>query len=290
MTALLLDTNSLFFRAHHALPPMCTTGGEPTSALYGLSVLLLKLLREHRPTELAFARDLPQPTFRHRSYDAYKAGRPPMPDGLKPQWRRLDQLLDASGVPAHAAPGFEADDVLATLTRRLTERSPDGDVLVVSGDRDLFQLIEPRVRVLFVGARQQKPELVDARVVQERYGVPPDRLPMLSALVGEAADNIQGVAGVGVKTAAKLVLAHGSMQALVDRLDAVAPPKLQASLRDARERILMNDRLTRLERELELEGPLTGPLTAEGRGRLRGLFEELEFKSLLPRLDALATA
>lgn len=266
---------------------MCTSAGEPTSALYGLSVLLLKLLREHRPTALAFARDLPQPTFRHRSYAAYKAGRPPMPDGLKPQWRRLEQLIDASGVPSHAASGFEADDVIATLARRWTERSPDGDVLVVSGDRDLFQLIDARVRVLFVGARQQKPELFDERAVQERYGVPPDRLPMLAALVGEAADNIQGVAGVGVKTAAKLVRDHGSMRALVDDLDAIVPPRLQASLRDARERILMNDHLTRLERGLELRAPLAGPLTEDGRSRLRRLFEELEFKSLLPRLDAL---
>lgn len=130
MTALLLDTSSLFFRAHHALPPMTTSSGEPTRALYGFSSLLLKLCREEAPTGIAFARDTAKPTLRHEEYAEYKAGRPPMPDELRSQWPRLDQLIAALGVPSHEAEGYEADDVLATLATQL--EAGGEDVVVVS--------------------------------------------------------------------------------------------------------------------------------------------------------------
>src|SRR5262245_23558645 len=132
---LLLDTYSLLFRAHHALPPMTTTRGEPTAALYGFSTLLLKLLREQAPRALAFALDSPAPSFRHQAYDAYKAGRPPLPDPLRPQLHEVRALIAATGAPSFAAPGFEADDVLATLAREA--RAGSAPALVVSGDRDL---------------------------------------------------------------------------------------------------------------------------------------------------------
>src|SRR5262245_31977600 len=129
---LLVDTFSALFRAHYALPPMSTSAGEPTSALYGFSVLLLKLLREHPGTALAFAVDAPQATFRARAYEAYKAGRPPTPDALALQLRRLPELLAAFGVPVLRAPGFEADDVLATLARLSRERGEPA-TWIVSG-------------------------------------------------------------------------------------------------------------------------------------------------------------
>ena len=286
VNALLLDTSSLFFRAHHALPPMNTRAGEPTSALYGFSTLLLKLLRELRPDGLAFARDLPARTFRHAQYDAYKAGRPPMPDALRSQWRRLDELVAAFGVPSHSATGFEADDVLATLARRLAAIGQD--VTLVSGDRDLFQTIGPRVRVLFVGARGQKPETVDAALVEARYGVTPAGMPMLAALVGEGPDNLVGVAGVGVRTASKLVTRFGSMASLLAGLDTVTPPKIQSALREAAARITLNADLARLRDDVTLgEGPLVGAVDDAALDRVRAVFEALEFRSLATRLDAL---
>lgn len=286
MTALLLDTSSIFFRAHHALPPMNTLAGEHTSALYGFSTLLLKLLRELRPTGLAFARDLPVPTFRHVQYAAYKAGRPPMPDALRSQWRRLDELIAALGVPSHAATGFEADDVLATLARRLA--ATDEDVVLVSGDRDLFQTIGPRVRVHFVGARQQKPETIDAAAVEARCGVTPAGMPMLSALVGEGPDNLVGVTGVGVRTASKLVTRFGSATRLLEVLESITPPKLQDALREAGSRIVINEYLARLRDDVALaEGPLVGPVDEAAITRVRAVFETLELRSLAARLDAL---
>jgi DNA polymerase-1 len=282
-TALLLDTNALFFRAHYALPPMNTSRGEPTSAIYGFSALLLKLLREERPAGLAFARDLPRPTFRHERYPAYKAGRPAVPDVLRPQWARLDALIAGLGVPALAGPGFEADDVLATMARRLS-----CDVKIVTGDRDLFQVIGPRVQVIFVGARGQKAETLDEAAVTARYGVAPAQLPMLSALIGEAADNLVGVNGVGVRTAAKLVQRYGSAASLMADVESVTPPKLRDALRAAGDRIVMNEELARLRDDLGLgDGPLVAPLTASGVANMRALFAELAVKSLEARLPSI---
>ena len=286
MAALLLDTSSLFFRAHHALPPMNTSTGEHTSALYGFSTLLLKLLREERPTGVAFARDLPKPTFRHEQYSAYKAGRPPVPDAMRTQWRRLDQLIEAFAFPTHASSGFEADDVLATLARQL--EASGVEVTIVSGDRDLFQLVGPRIRVIFLGARGQKPEVIDAAAVHARYGVAPAALPSLSALVGEGPDNLVGVPGIGVRTASKLVTQWGSVKNLVANVDAVTPQKIREAIREAGARVVMNEDLARLRDEVPLAGPrLVGPLTSEAVVAVRLVFEALEFKSLAARLDKL---
>ncbi len=286
MTALLLDTSSLFFRAHHALPPMNTSTGEHTSALYGFSTLLLKLLREEKPSGVAFARDLPKPTFRHERYDAYKAGRSPVPDAMRTQWRRLDELLAAFAFPTHASPGFEADDVLATLARHLNEAGTD--VTIVSGDRDLFQLIGPHVRVLFLGARGQKPEVVDEAAVHARYGIGPRSLPSLAALVGEGPDNLIGVTGIGVRTATKLVTRWGSVQDLVANVDAVTPPKIREAVREAAARIVMNEDLARLRDDVPLASPLlVGPLETAALDAVRTVYETLEFKTLTARVDAL---
>ena len=267
---------------------MSTSSGEPTSALYGLSVLLLKLLRELRPSGVAFARDSPRPTFRHAHYAEYKAGRAEMPDTLRPQWTRLDQLIAASGGASHVAPGFEADDVIATLAKRLAAEG--SDVTIVSGDRDLFQLVGPSARVLFVGARGQKPETIDEAAVVARYGVSPADLPFSFGLIGEVADNLVGVPGVGVKTAAKLVKAHRTPENLARNIASVRPEGLRESLRGALDRVAMNTRLARLRDDVPLEGACVHAIDEAGLDRLKGLFTSLEFRSLLPRLDALRSA
>ena len=288
MKNLLVDTSSLFFRAHHALPPMNTAAGEPTSAIYGFSSLILKLLREEKPTGVAFARDLAKPTLRHERYADYKAGRPAMPDELKPQWKRLDQLLAALGAPSHAREGYEADDLLATTAAALAKENED--VTIVSGDRDLFQTIGPRVKVLFVGARQQKPELVDENVIRTRYGVAPTQMPTWLALVGEAADNLQGVDGIGAKTATKLVSNWKNAESMIANVDAITPPKTREAVRAAADRIVRNEALATLSTDLPLEAPLVRPIGSPELSAARTLFVELEFKSLVARLDDMQKA
>jgi DNA polymerase-1 len=284
---LLFDTSSLFFRAFHALPAMNTMRGEPTSAIYGLSVQLLQLLREQAPLGIGFALDGPQPTFRHVQYEAYKGQRAAMPDPLRAQLPLLDRWLSLLAVPAFRAPGFEADDVLATLAHQLS--GSGHAVRVVTGDRDLFQIVNADVDVLFVGRRGQKPVVYDVAAVERRFGVRSRQLPSLMALTGDRSDNLPGIAGIGVRTAAKLVQRFGDIGQLLAQLDQVTPAMLRASLEGAREQLLRNEHLSRLHADVPLpEGPRCLPVSAEAYAQLRSLFVELEFRSLLERLDRLA--
>jgi DNA polymerase-1 len=286
MGTLLLDTHSLFYRAFHALPPMCTSLGEPTNAVYGLSVLLLKLLREQEPEQLAFALDSPEPTFRHQAFDGYKQNRAATPRDLTLQFARLHQLIAALGAPAHAVRGFEADDVLATLSERCLERGEH--VLVVSGDRDLFQLVRDGVDVLFVGARGKPPTLYDGAAVRERFGFSAERYPTYLALVGDSSDNLPKVPGIGESTAQKLVAAFDSAEAMLRELDAWPNAKVRDTLREYAEQIRNTERLARLAGDVPLESsPLAAPVAEQNLTELTVLFEELEFHSLLPRVAKL---
>jgi DNA polymerase-1 len=284
--ALLVDTYSLFFRAHHALPAMNTKSGEPTSALYGFCAALLRELSQRQPLELAFAVDAPQRTFRHERLPTYKGNRDETPPPLVAQFGRLRELLRAFGVPVFQVAGVEADDVLATLASRL--RVAGSEVLVMSGDRDLFQTAAEGVSVLFLGARGQKPSIYDARRVEERFLVLPEQLPALVALIGDSSDNLPRVPGVGPRTAAKWVRQFGSAQRLLEGAAELEPARLRAEVEAHREQVLENELLATLRRDVPLgDGPWIGALTAEAREHLQALFEELEFKSLLPRLAAL---
>ena len=262
---------------------MNTTTGVPTSAVYGFSTLVLKLLREESPKGIAFARDAKVATFRHLEYSEYKAQRDPVPSALGSQFAWLDRLLDALALPTYTVPGFEADDVLATLAREL---STNGErVRLVSGDRDLFQVLGPEIDILFVGRRQQKPIVYDAAAVEARFGVEPSRLPSYMALVGDTSDNLPGVPGVGPRTAAKLLARHHDIPALFERLDAVTPPSLRDALAAAEARVRQNERLARLDAAVAIpDGPRYALPSPEAFERVRALFTELEFKSLLARL------
>lgn len=286
--ALLLDTFSLFFRAFFALPPMSTSRGEPTSALYGLSALLLKLLREHPGAELCFAVDTGRPTFRHREFLPYKGERAPAPTPLVEQLRRLDELLERMGGVVLGSPGFEADDVLATVAASL--RAEGRPTRVVSGDKDLLQLAFGSVRVEFVGRRGKDAITYDEAGVLERFGVPPWRLPSYVALVGDSSDNLPSVPGIGPATAKKLLEQRESVTELLSAA-AELPPRIAQLLRAHADQVLQTEQLARLR----VDAPLPQPphLASPGVSHLLALrrwFEELEFKSLLPRLDKLLAA
>ncbi|HTV17819.1 MAG TPA: 5'-3' exonuclease H3TH domain-containing protein [Polyangiaceae bacterium] len=285
--SLLVDTYSLFFRAHHALPPMNTQSGEPTSALYGFCAALIKELGQRRPLELAFAIDAPQRTFRHEAMPSYKGTRDATPAPIVAQMGRLRELLAAFGVPVFQVVGVEADDVLATLAARL---SADGSqVLVMSGDRDLFQTTGGSVSVLFLGARGQKPKVVSAADVEERFSIPPSLLPTYVALVGDNSDNLPRVPGVGPRTAASWVRQFPSATQLLAAAEQLEPARLREALLAHREQVLSNERLATLRCDVPLgEGPLTAPISAEAVEQLRALFITLEFKSLVPRLQRIA--
>jgi DNA polymerase-1 len=280
---LLLDAFSLLYRAFFALPPLTTKAGEPTSGLYGLSVLLLKLLREQKPKGGAFALDLPRPTFRHERWDGYKASRQAAPSALGRQVGRLGEVIAAFGFPALSSPGFEGDDVLATLA---TELSAGGEhPLVVSGDRDSLQLAHDGASVLYVG-RGVKEKRYDAPEVQARFGVPPARLPDYVALVGDPSDDLPGVAGIGLKTAARLVTSLGGVDGILARLTEITPQRARDAIAAEGDRLRLWRDLARLHTDVPLPvGARWAVVTPEARERVRRLFEELEFVSLAARVD-----
>jgi DNA polymerase-1 len=286
---LLLDTNSLFLRSFFALPPMTTLAGQPTSAIYGLCVLLLKMLREERPHGLAFARDLPGPTFRHDSYPEYKGHRQALPSRLREQFPLLDRLLHALALPAFAAPGFEADDILARLA---TEIAASGQaVRIVSGDRDLLQLVGPNVDVLFVGRRGEKPVVYDEAAVHARYHLRPDQLPALIALVGDPADNLPKVNGIGQRTAERLIGRFGDAGGLLERIAEIESASVRTALAGAADQVRRTEALARLRLDVPLpDAPRFSAVTQAAWQAVRALFVEWEFASLLERLDKLSSA
>lgn len=295
---LLLDTYSLLFRAFYALPDMCTSTGVPTGALYGVSTLLLKLLREQEPAGVALALDVPGDSFRRALYPGYKAGRPRAPDALAAQLAQLPALVQALGVPAFSATGFEADDVLATLVAELgpngAPRAAGPPVCIVSGDRDLLQLAAPGVEILFVGQRGRAHVRYDAAAVEARFGVPPSQLPSYVALVGDPSDEIPGLPGVGAKIAARWVREHagaGGVSGILAQVDALAPARLRPLVAAHADQLRINEQLARLRTDVPLgPGPRHACFDEAARARLRALFTQLEFRSLLPRLDDLRLA
>lgn len=261
---------------------MNTAAGEPTAALYGFSSLLVKLLRERDPAGVGLAFDAG--ARRRRAVDpGYKASRRPPPAELAAQLARVRELPGRIGAPALVVDGEEADDVIATAARELT--AAGGEVLVVSGDRDLLQLAGPGLRILFVGRRGGAHEEYDAAAVEARFGVPPRALPDLRAFLGDPADDLPGLPGVGPRIAARWIGRHGDIEGVLAHLAALEPAHLRPRVADAAPRLRQVAELGRLIADLPLPpGPRLGPWDAGARAGLRGWFEALEFKSLVARL------
>jgi DNA polymerase-1 len=248
----LLDGMSLAFRAYFALPPdLATTTGVVTNAVHGFASMVVNLVRDHRPIGMAVAFDLPGGTFRDEIVSDYKAGRSETPSDLLPQFGMIRTLLGALAIPVIDAEGFEADDVLATLATEARERKHP--VIVVTGDRDSYQLVEdPYIRVLYNRRGVSDYALYDETGIEERTGVRPEKYPILAALRGDPSDNLPGVPGVGEKTAAKLVNQYGDLDTLYAHLDALSP-KLRENLAASADQVRMNAEVIPLIRDVPLD-------------------------------------
>ncbi|GAA1777712.1 DNA polymerase I [Streptomonospora arabica] len=278
---LLLDGHSMAFRAFFALPveKFTTSTGQSTNAIYGFTSMLIKLLRDEQPTHIAVAWDLSGPTFRHESYSDYKAGRADTPPEFPAQVEFVQELLTMLGITSVSAPGYEADDVIATLTARGREEGME--ILIASGDRDAFQLVDDACTVLYPGRSISELTRMTPEAVEAKYSVTPERYRDLAALVGEKADNLPGVPGVGPKTAAKWITKYGSLDELVARADELTG-KAGQSLRDHLDQVLRNQQLNRLDPDVELERPVGGLTRGEAdRAGVHTLFDNLEFATTL---------
>lgn len=274
---MLLDGNSLTYRAFFALPTtMATASGQVTNAVYGFTSMLVNLIKEHHPDQLVVAFDRPEPTFRHEMIPSYKATRSEAPDILRQQMGLVRQLVDTMQIPVVEAPGFEADDVLATLATK--SAAAGDDVIVVTGDRDTYQLVEdPHIKVLYVLRGVSDYVLYDEAKIAERTGVTPRQYPEFAALRGDPSDNLPGVPGVGEKTAAKLINTYGGLAAIYAHLDDLTP-RLRESLVAAEPSVRSNAMATPLVRDLAVSiDPAEAPLGGWDEGELRRLFGFLEF-------------
>jgi DNA polymerase-1 len=283
----LLDGMSLAFRAYFALPPeLATQDGRVTNAVHGFVSMVVNLVRDHRPSSLAVAFDLPGGTFRNELVEDYKGGRAATPDDLLLQFEMIREVLGSLAVPVVEAPGYEADDVLATLATEARDRGCE--VVIVTGDRDCFQLVEdPYVRVLYNRRGVSDYALYDEAGILERTGVPARSYPMLAALRGDHSDNILGVPGVGEKTAAKLLATYGDLEGVFDHLDALSP-KLRENLAAHKERALANARVISLVRDVPLEVEVDDlRLGGWDLHRAEAVFTSLELRTVWQRVAPL---
>jgi len=261
-----------------------TSTGQPTNAVYGFTSMLINVLRDETPTHIAVAFDVSRQTFRMAEYAEYKAGRSATPDEFKGQISLLHEVLDALRIPHVEVEGFEADDVLATLTTAAIERAGIDEVLVCSGDRDTFQLVSDRVTVLYPVKGVSELARMTPAAVETKYGVPPQRYSDLAALVGESSDNLPGVPGVGPKTAAKWIQQYGDLTGVVAHI-ADIPGKAGQSLRDNVDLVLRNRRLNQLIHDVAVDVTV-GDLERKtwDREEVHKVFDGLEFRVLRDRL------
>jgi DNA polymerase-1 len=281
---LLLDGHSLAYRAFYALPVenFSTTTGQPTNAVYGFTSMLINALRDEHPTHLAVAFDLGRQTFRSEQFPAYKATRSATPDAFKGQVSLIQEVLGALSIPVVTAEGFEADDVIATLSDQ-AER--DGyQVAIITGDRDAFQLVSDAVTVLYPKRGVSELDRMTPQAVEARYGLSPAQYPDFAALRGDPSDNLPSIPGVGEKTATKWVRDFGSLATLVDRVEEV-PGKAGDALRAHLAEVMMNRHLTELVRDVPLPvGVADLAVRSWDRDAVHEVFDALQFKVLRERL------
>ncbi|MDT5197003.1 MAG: polymerase, partial [Mycobacterium sp.] len=290
-TLMLLDGNSLAFRAFYALPAenFKTQGGLTTNAVYGFTAMLINLLRDEGPTHIAAAFDVSRETFRKDKYPEYKAGRSATPDEFRGQIDITKEVLVALGITVLAEAGFEADDLIATLA---TQAEDEGyRVLVVTGDRDALQLVSDDVTVLYPIKGVSELTRFTPEAVANKYGLTPTQYPDFAALRGDPSDNLPGIPGVGEKTATKWIAEYGSLQSLVDNIDQVKG-KVGDALRAHVASVVLNRELTELVKDVPLaQTPDTLRMQPWDRDQIHRLFDDLEFRVLRDRLfETLASA
>ncbi len=275
----LIDGTSFVYRAHYAVKEyLSTSWGLPTKAVYVFTRMMLRILREFRPEYLALCLDEKAPTFRHEAYQDYKAQRPPMPEELVVQLPYIREIAEALGIRVLSVPGYEADDLIATLAHRLPH-----PVVIVAGDRDLFPLVSERIYIW----DPIREKTITPEEVLRRYGLPPEKIPEMRALAGDASDNLPGVKGIGEKTACTLIRTFGSVENLYARLSEVTPPRLRRLLEEGREAAFLSRELLTLRTDAPVPLELSAYRVRDpDYRRLRGLFVKLEFRRLLAELPS----
>ncbi|MBK9112304.1 MAG: DNA polymerase I [Nitrospira sp.] len=274
-TLYLIDGSAYIYRAFFALPPLANSKGLQTNAVYGFTTMLLKVLRDHRPDYVAVVFDEKGPTHRHEAFKDYKAQRPPMPQGMSAQIPYIHRVVEALSLPVIRQAGYEADDLIGTLARK---GEVEGlDVVIVTSDKDMFQLLTPKTRIY----DPVKDKWFGEADSQARFGVEPARVVEIMGLMGDTSDNIPGVKGIGEKTAVKLITQFGTIEELLNRLEEVTPTKTKNLLREQGEQARMSRQLATIQLDCPLEFvPAHFQAKAPQAEILVSLLRELEFMTL----------
>ncbi|MBA5867904.1 MAG: DNA polymerase I [Nitrospira sp. CR1.3] len=281
----LIDGSAYIYRAFFALPPLNNSKGFQTNAVYGFTTTLMKIVREHKPDGLAVAFDEKGPTLRHEEFKAYKAQRPPMPEGMQAQIPYIHRLVEAFAIPAIKHAGYEADDLIGTLARQAEQAGYD--VVIVTGDKDMFQLLTPHIRIYDPVKNKWSGEAE----CRERFGVEPARVVEVMGLMGDSTDNIPGVKGIGEKTATKLIAQFGTIEELLRRVEEVTPPRTKAMLIEQAENARLSRRLATIQIDSPVRfDPAIYRVQPPHADRLVELFRELEFTTLLKSFQPAAAA
>ena len=281
----IIDGYAILYRAHYALirNPLITSYGFHTSALFGFTNQLIKIIKDENPDYLVCAFDSKEKTFRHKIYSDYKANRPEMPEELQKQIPHLWELLDGMNIPVLRKPGYEADDIIGTVTESVLDKKIQS--YIVSGDKDFMQLINDKIFLYTPGKRNSAPDIYDKDGVIKKWGLPPEKIIDLLALMGDSSDNVPGVAGVGVKTAVKLLKEYDNIESVLDNAPKISNKRVHNGLINGRDKAFLSKELVTIIKDVDVdtnvENFLLKSFDQEALGKK---FEELEFYALLKYL------
>ncbi|MCP4724127.1 MAG: DNA polymerase I, partial [bacterium] len=281
-TLYIIDGTALVYRSYFAFikSPLYSSKGENTSASYGFAHSVIRLLKDRKPDYFAIAFDRREPTFRHKMYSEYKATREKMPDELVEQLPRISQIVEALNIKKLEIPGYEADDIIGTLAVRAADAGLD--VYVVTGDKDLMQLVNDKIYWMNLKKSGQEPEILDPEGVKEKFGVLPEQVVDMLSLMGDSSDNVPGVAGVGKVTALKLINEYGSLDNIYENIENIQQKKLKEKLVNDKEKAYLSKDLVVLDCNVQVEYDNEALKTAEPDAEASvKLFKELEFRYLV---------
>jgi DNA polymerase I len=287
---IIIDSSSLLYRAFHALPPLTNNNGQPTGAVYGFLLTLFRAIKDVQANYVVACFDTPKPTFRHQVFDDYKAHRAPTPDGIISQFPILKEVLNSFNIPLFEKEGFEADDLIATIAKKVAKEE-DAKVYIVSGDLDNLQLVDEKITLYTLGKGIKDSVMYDKTKVVERFGVEPSQMNDFKALTGDNSDNVPGVPGIGKTTAAELINTFGTIAHLYEELatdTAVLKPKIKEALKSNKESAFLSLDLVTTKQDVELDFHIAackfGDFDSE---KVESKFRELGFNSLTERLSGI---
>jgi DNA polymerase-1 len=284
----IIDSNSLIHRAFHALPPLTTKKGELVNAVYGFLSVFIKTVKEFNPDFIAACFDLPAPTFRHKKFKEYKAKRPPTPEGLVSQIPKVKKVLSAFKVPILEKEGFEADDIIGTISAQFAKKQ-DLEIIILSGDLDNFQLVDNNTQVYFLKTGVKNTILYDKKLVKEKYsGLSPKQLIDFRALKGDVSDNIPGVKGIGEKTAIDLLKKFGTIEQLYKQLekDKNIKPRVRELLKKQKEQAFVSKDLAKIRTDVPISFALKqSEWKRYDKNEALAVLQNFEFQTLMKRLS-----